>query len=481
MLSTARTIVRRTAIGLTGTAAVGAAAVTAYAYTDQGAGFQREARFWSQVFPVVADYYIRTASSSPYVKLQSYISNDDEDNEETRRRKRQQTLDELHERHAPDMLQVMLDLKGLYIKLGQVLSVTALPVPEPFRVRFRTLQSDVPGWEEFDSVVKPTLEEEFGRPIEEIFEWIDPEPCGAASIGQAHRARLRASPDSPNDNDDRDRDVIVKVQYPAASWQVPADIECVGDFLKICVYFGVVDEESAKLSYDEFSRQFLAELDYDNERENLRIVYESSLDPEAPYQKRNVVIPKPYESLCTGKAITMQYLPGPKLEEEARRQLELLGIDTSGGIAQIVRDAAKDAANPDEVESGELVRRVTKRVDASHHSPFSWKVTASRMFGQIFGFDSILWTVRVARRFVLWSQAAVVASIQAVPRSLVSSRWEEWADAHKTAADQAARLSLTAAWIVSQRHACDVCQCIFLAYIVLSRVLILLSHFTASN
>ena len=217
-----------------------------------------------------------------------------------------------------------------------MLSVTALPIPEPYRVKFRTLQSDVPGWEEFEEVVRPTLEKEFGRPLEQIFDFVDPIPCGAASIGQAHRARLKASnAGSSGDSDvnDKTRDVIVKVQYPVASWQVPADIECVGDFLKICVYFGVVDEDSAKMSYDEFSRQFLAELDYNEERENLQTVYQSSLDPSAPYQKRGVVVPKPYDSLCTGKVITMSYLPGPKLEEEAKRQLELLGIDTSGDLA----------------------------------------------------------------------------------------------------------------------------------------------------
>lgn len=450
MLSTARTVLRRGAIGLAGTAAVGTTAATAYVYTDDGS--RRQVRFWSKVFPIVADYYIHTAQSSPYVKLQDYMISDGGDDEtkgnkeEQRKRRKKAKLDELHERHAPDILQVMLDLKGLYVKLGQVLSVTALPVPEPYRVKFRTLQSDVPGWEEFEEVVKPTLEKEFGRSLEEIFEYVDPIPCGAASIGQAHKARLKA-PDADSGSG-KSRDVIVKVQYPAASWQVPADIECVGDFLKICVYFGIVDEESAKMSYDEFSRQFLAELDYNQERENLQTVHESSLDPSAPYQRRGVVVPKPYHDLCTGKVITMSYLPGPKLEEEAKRQLESLGIDTSGGISQIIRDAAKDAANnPDEAESGELVRRVTRRIDEAHHSPFSWKITASRIFSQVFGFDSILWAVRAARKVVLWSQAGAVACIQSVPQALVSPNWAEWANAHQTASAQARQLSLTSAWI----------------------------------
>jgi aarF domain-containing kinase len=67
----------------------------------------------------------------------------------------------------------------------------------------------------------------------------------------------------------------------------------------------------------------------------------------------------------------------------------------------------------------------------------------------VFGVDSLLWAVRFARRLLLWSQAVAVASIQASPRAIVSSTWESWADAHRTAAAQAERLSLTEAWLDS--------------------------------
>ena len=121
--------------------------------------------------------------------------------------------------------------------------------------------------------------------------------------------------------------MIVKVQYPNAKWQVPADIECVGQFLQLCVWFGVVDESSATLSYEEFARQFLSELDYTNEMHNLKLVHQSSLDPNAPYKRQRVVLPRVFEELCTDQVITMSYLPGKKFEEETKRQLSLLGID----------------------------------------------------------------------------------------------------------------------------------------------------------
>ena len=146
-------------------------------------------------------------------------------------------MNELHERNAPRIFQSMIGLGGLYVKLGQVLSVTALPVPEQYRALFRTLQSDVPNPRDFDSVIRPTLERERGASsLDGIFESIDEVPCGAASIGQAHRAVLKGTGE----------EVIVKVQYPEARWQIPADVRCVGDFLNLCVLFGIVDGPSSK-------------------------------------------------------------------------------------------------------------------------------------------------------------------------------------------------------------------------------------------
>ena len=489
MLRASRVIANRAAVGLGGVTVAGGAAATAYAYTEQGAGFRREAQFWRKVFPVVFDYYWTTAASSPRVKYIKWRMNEDDDIEMVWSENKRELLKQLHETHAPEILDVMLELKGLYIKLGQVLSVAALPIPEPYRVLFRTLQSDVPGWETFDDVVKPVLEKEFGQPLDQLFEYVDPIPCGAASIGQAHRAKLlKATSSDDNSIEDttttstNNREVIIKVQYPDASWQVPADIQCVGDFLQICVWAGVVDEASARMSFEEFSRQFLAELDYGRECNNLQEVYQSSLDPAAPYMKRNVIMPKVFKELCTKKVITMTYLPGPKLEAEARRQLALLGIDMSesnGGMKKIVRDAATEAANPDEPESGELVRRVTLKMDADSpagrsstmtkspvswkvtasrmvgdvlgidltKSPFSWKLTASRMVGEALGVDSILWAIRMVRRLILLSQAGMVTSIRSVPVAVVPPTWASWAEAHRTASAQAAGLNLTKDWL----------------------------------
>jgi hypothetical protein len=186
---TARRIARQAAFGVGTASVVAGTAATAYAFSEQGLGFRRELQFWGVVSPIVFDYWWNAASSSPYVKYQNLVhsstdSNDDDqdstDGETTTTKKknarRDNTYKELHDRNAPRIFEVMLDLGGLYVKLGQVLSVTALPIPEQYRQLFRTLQSNVPGHAEFEAVVKPTLEREFGKPIEEIFDEFDEIP-----------------------------------------------------------------------------------------------------------------------------------------------------------------------------------------------------------------------------------------------------------------------------------------------------------------
>ncbi|KAL3822088.1 hypothetical protein ACHAXA_000156 [Cyclostephanos tholiformis] len=354
-------------------------------------------------------------------------------------------LTDLHRRNAPRICRAMLDLGGLYIKLGQVLSVTALPVPEEYRDLFRGMQSDLPNACDFETVIRPTLVRELGvSNLDEIFDSIDEVPCGAASIGQAHRAVLRGR------GDDGERggaaggvggkeEVIVKVQYPNARWEIPADIECVGDLLKLCVFFGVIDETSSKLSYGEFSRQFLMELDYANERENLKSVHASSLDPSAPYIKRGVIVPRPHDSLCTDRVVTMTYLPGPKFETEARRQMASLGVDVGRrGIRDVVMMGEVGRNSDRAAEEDDRVGRVGSTIASSPEEGSRRSSSSSRshkrgraIVSRLVSVDAVLSIVRFARRIATWSTSIAARCVKAAPSLFVRGNWKDWADARE--------------------------------------------------
>jgi predicted unusual protein kinase regulating ubiquinone biosynthesis (AarF/ABC1/UbiB family) len=120
-------------------------------------------------------------------------------------------------REAERYVAVLGDMKGVAMKVGQLLSfLDAGVVPEQHRAAYQqivgALQADAPPMP-FDTV-RGVLEHELDRPVEETFAWIGERPMAAASIGQVHAARL------PNG-----REVVVKVQYPGVADAIRADLQ----------------------------------------------------------------------------------------------------------------------------------------------------------------------------------------------------------------------------------------------------------------
>ena len=184
-----------------------------------------------------------------------------------------------------------------------------------------------------------------------------------------------------------------------------------------------MDELAASLSFKEFSNQFLLELDYDQERSNLQTIYDSSINNNTLYKKRGIIIPKLYNDLCTNRIITMKYLPGPKLEEEAKKQLALLGIDISSrNLRKIVTDVTdrttttttttttkndteggqakhNDHQNNDNDEQQQLPSErkdsITNKENTSNNQQqiigilSDWKLAASKSIVSAVGFDNV--------------------------------------------------------------------------------------------
>jgi aarF domain-containing kinase len=72
------------------------------------------------------------------------------------------------------------------------------------------------------------IQSSFGKELEEIFEFFDPEPVASGTCAQVHRARLR--PDYALDNGCQD--VAVKVRHPNVIWETFADFELIFQFVE---------------------------------------------------------------------------------------------------------------------------------------------------------------------------------------------------------------------------------------------------------
>jgi len=111
------------------------------------------------------------------------------------------------------------ELGGLMIKVGQFLSSRLDILPPEITSELEGLQDEVAA-EPFDAITRQT-EAELGMPLEQAYAWFDPVPIAAASLGQAHRARL-----SPAIAADLGfADVVVKVQRPGIERIVEVDLD----------------------------------------------------------------------------------------------------------------------------------------------------------------------------------------------------------------------------------------------------------------
>ena len=105
------------------------------------------------------------------------------------------------------------DEGGIYVKLGQLISTIGAGVfEEAYIDALAPLQDGVPP--RSLSEISDIIEKDVGMPMSSIFMEFEETPVGAASVAQAHRAKLLDG-----------RDVIVKVQYPEVAQHYKADFD----------------------------------------------------------------------------------------------------------------------------------------------------------------------------------------------------------------------------------------------------------------
>ena len=90
---------------------------------------------------------------------------------------------------TPVRLRRMLEELGpMFVKMGQILSNRSEILPQRYCDELRRLRTEA------DPVPYPVvlecLEAEYGKKLGDLFDAIDPNPLGSASLAQVHRARL---------------------------------------------------------------------------------------------------------------------------------------------------------------------------------------------------------------------------------------------------------------------------------------------------
>jgi ubiquinone biosynthesis protein len=195
-------------------------------------------------------------------------------------------------------LREMLDELGpTFVKFGQLLSTRPDVVPPDIVVELRGLQDDVKPFP--FAQVRAVLEDELQLSVEQAFLEFDELPIASASIGQVHRAVL---PDG--------REVAVKVQRPAASSQIEADLGLLYQAARLLKErvraLEFIDPEEL---VDEFARSIRLELDYGHEARNAETFRRNFARSD------DVVVPRVIRQYSTARVLTLEYLRGKKISE----------------------------------------------------------------------------------------------------------------------------------------------------------------------
>jgi len=209
-------------------------------------------------------------------------------------------------RWAREFRLLAADMGGVMIKLGQFISSRVDVLPPEVIAELATLQDEVPSVP-FPQI-RRVLVEELG-PLETRFTSFDTTPIAAASLGQAHRARLP----------DGDR-VVVKVQRPGIQRLVGTDLKALGVVARWAMRIPFVARRAnVPALLDEFSAVLLEELDYTHEADNAETFARMFAN------NKGIYIPRVYREHSTHRVLTLEDVTAIKITDFER--IEAAGID----------------------------------------------------------------------------------------------------------------------------------------------------------
>ncbi len=199
---------------------------------------------------------------------------------------------------TPERLRMLLeDLGPTFVKLGQILSLKPTLLPADYAIELTKLQTQAKPLD-FD-IIKNCLEKEYNKKLDDIFDYIDPNALGSASIAQVHKAVLK--------NNEK---IVIKVQRPGIYEIMSKDIALLKRAVTILQMFkvspGVLDFNSI---LDEMWNITKQEMDFMMEAEHIdefkRLNNDENLI-DCPYVKHE---------LTTARVLAMEYIDGCRIDD----------------------------------------------------------------------------------------------------------------------------------------------------------------------
>ncbi|XP_050212124.1 uncharacterized aarF domain-containing protein kinase At5g05200, chloroplastic [Mercurialis annua] len=203
---------------------------------------------------------------------------------------------------SPLYLRKLFERMGAtYIKLGQFIASAPTIFPPEYVEEFQNCFDRAPAvpFEEIEAI----LREELGRPIESVYEFVDPTPIASASIAQVHGARLKGTRE----------DVVIKVLKPGLEDILVADLNFVYIVARLLEFLSPeLSRASLVAIVKDIRESMLEEVDFYKEAANVES-FRRYL--EAMGLTRQATAPKVYQHCSTRRVLTMERLYGVPLTD----------------------------------------------------------------------------------------------------------------------------------------------------------------------
>ncbi|KAF7101225.1 hypothetical protein CFC21_102612 [Triticum aestivum] len=188
-----------------------------------------------------------------------------------------------------------------YIKLGQFIASAPTSFPAEYVEEFQNCFDRAPPvpYSEIESI----LREELQRPLDSVYEYIDPVPIASASIAQVHGARLKSS----------QKDVVIKVLKPGIEDTLVADLNFIYLVARVLEFLSPELERTSLVAIiKDIKESMLEEVDFRKEAVNME-AFQRYI--EAMGFDRQAKSPFVYQHCSTKRVLTMERLYGVPLTD----------------------------------------------------------------------------------------------------------------------------------------------------------------------